>query len=126
MSHVPCQIRFVACPMSHVNCHLPPVTNANSHRPSASRSPIIHSTLVLDPKKTQIIMDKQGPSGTNHGLGVNLNNDGPKRIHLKKNKKSVKKRKKKKFNNSQKRSMRSKTVKMVNIGQKRSTTVKNS
>ena len=28
---------------------------------------------------------KQGPSGTNHGLGVNMNNDGPKGIQLSKN-----------------------------------------
>ena len=35
---------------SHVTCHLPPVTNANSLRPSPADSSIIHSTLVPDPK----------------------------------------------------------------------------
>ena len=37
-----------------VTCHLPPVTNANSDRPSPADSPIIHSVLVPDPIKSQI------------------------------------------------------------------------
>ena len=37
--------------MSCYACHLPPVTNTNSHRPSPADSPIIHSRLVPDPKK---------------------------------------------------------------------------
>ena len=34
--------------VSHVRCNLPPVTNANSDRPSPAKSPIILSRLVLD------------------------------------------------------------------------------
>ena len=30
----------------HVTCHFPPVTNANRHRPSPAKSPIIQSKLV--------------------------------------------------------------------------------
>ena len=39
--------------MSHVTCHLPPVTTANSHRPSPADSPIINSRLAPYPKKPQ-------------------------------------------------------------------------
>ena len=44
----------VTCHKSHVTCHLPPVTNANCHRPSPADSSIIHSRLISNPKKALI------------------------------------------------------------------------
>ena len=63
---------------------------------------------------------KQGPSGTNHGLGVNMNNDGPKGFSYQKTVKNSQKRIKKKVNNSQKPPIRSKVVKRGQSGLKRS------
>ena len=45
-SHFTCNKSHDTCPMSHVKSYLPPVTNANSHRPSPADSSIIHSRLV--------------------------------------------------------------------------------
>ena len=47
-----CQVSQVTYQMPHVTCHLPPVINANSHRPSPADSQITHSRLVPDKKKT--------------------------------------------------------------------------
>ena len=55
MSLVTCHLSHVTLLMSHVTCHisLPPVTNANCHRPLPADSPIIQSRLV--PQKTHRI-----------------------------------------------------------------------
>ena len=50
ISCVTCHKSHVSCYISHDTCHLPPVNNANSHRPSPSDSPNIHNTLAQDPK----------------------------------------------------------------------------
>ena len=47
-------VSHVTSHMSHVTCDLPPVTNANSHRPPPADTPFIHSRLVPDKKKTLI------------------------------------------------------------------------
>ena len=44
--------------ISHVTCHLPPVTIANSHRPSAADSPIIHRRLLPSVKIIRIFEPK--------------------------------------------------------------------
>ena len=60
MSHVTSPMSNVSCHMSCITSHLPPITNANSHRFSPADSPIVHSRLVPDKKKKPLlIMNKK-------------------------------------------------------------------
>ena len=43
--------------MSHVTCHCPPATNANSHGPSPADSTISHASLVADRWKKLAVID---------------------------------------------------------------------
>ena len=68
--HFLLQKNYVSCVMnhmSHVTCHMSPSTKANRYRPSPAESPIIHSRLVLDPKKNFVKMVVTNTRTWQHG-----------------------------------------------------------